>query len=146
MAHVVLEEREYGSCKLEYGDIVIVRTNGNPDYTGRSALYDLDDGHVYASYLIKITINKEKIDPEFLVRYLQTKTVRRYFRRHATSSAGNYNINTETIKSLPIPEVNMDKQRKIVKILKDLEISINDSDCCISEFKNLIKGITAQVF
>jgi type I restriction enzyme S subunit len=71
--YAVLEKNELKSCKLKYGDIVIVRTNGNPEYTGNSALYDINGGHAFASYLIKITIDEKLIDPEFLIRFLQTK-------------------------------------------------------------------------
>ena len=122
---VDLKNSEYASCKLYWGDIVIVRTNGNPDYTGRSALYNLNEGHVFASYLIKVSPIKEIMDPEFLSRYLQTKTIRRFFRRHATSTAGNYNINSNTIKSVPVPNLKIEAQREVVKKLKFAEHSLD---------------------
>jgi len=99
MNYSLLTTKEFEACKLNYGDILIVRTNGNPNYTGRSAIYINNGKYGFASYLIKISI-KKIIDPEYLIRYLQTNSVRRYFHRHATSTAGNYNINTHTIQPL----------------------------------------------
>jgi len=125
LSKVDLTKNEYESAKLNFGDIVIVRTNGNPEYTGRSAIYNIDGGHVFASYLIKLRLDEECFDPEFVVRYLQSTTVRRYFKRHATSSAGNYNINTETIKNLPVPEFNIGKQKEIVRQLQEIEQAID---------------------
>lgn len=119
--HVELEDKELNNCLLKKGDIVIVRTNGNPSYTGRSAMFDIDEQFVYASYLIKISVDEQEYDPEYLVRYLQTNLIRRYFRRNATSTAGNYNINTEVIKRVPIPVLSIAEQKRIVIKLKAVE-------------------------
>jgi len=146
LAHVELTDREYAAASLKKGDILIVRSNGNPSYTGRSAIYDLDEGHVYASYLIKITIDQEVFDPEFFVRYLQTDMARRYFKRHATSSAGNYNINTDTIKGLPVPIFSLDYQRDVVGKLKKIESLIFENLEQVVTSKKLLNGLINKVF
>lgn len=141
-----LDLRELGSCKLKKGDIVIVRTNGNPKYTGKSALYDIDEGHSFASYLIKISSDPVVLDYEFLVLYLQSNTARRYFKRHATSTAGNYNINTETIKGIPVPIFSKDKQKEIVSILKSIEKRVNELEKFHSQSRSLHQSLINQVF
>jgi type I restriction enzyme S subunit len=141
-----LERKELESCKLVPGDIIIVRTNGNPDYTGKSALYNIDGGHAFASYLIKISVDNDIINPEFLVRFLQTKTARRYFKRHATSTAGNYNINTETIKAISIPVYPKERQMEIVTKLKAIELNLEGMSNCLSKSKFLQKSLINQVF
>lgn len=146
ISHVSLDEKEYQSCRLNFGDIVIVRTNGNPEYTGRSALYDIDNGHAFASYLIKISVNSELYNPEFILRYLQSVTIRKYFKRNATSSAGNYNINTETIKSVPIPVVPIIKQNEIVQQLKKVEQTQNDIAAYNFNALKLQKSLINQIF
>lgn len=146
MAYVTLAENEYKSASLKRGDILIVRSNGNPSYTGRSALYDLDEGHVFASYLIKISVNEKLIDPEFLVRFLQTQASRRYFRRHATSSAGNYNINTDTIRGLPIPIFTLDYQREVVSKLKNIESLLMENEGYVTSSKKLLSTLINKVF
>ncbi len=146
ISHVSLDEKEYQSCRLNFGDIVIVRTNGNPEYTGRSALYDVDNGHAFASYLIKISVNTELYNPEFILKYLQSVAIRKYFKRNATSSAGNYNINTETIKSVPIPVVPIVKQNEIVQQLKKVEQTQNDIVAYNFNTLNLQKSLINQIF
>lgn len=141
-----LSEREASTCKLEKGDIVIVRTNGNPEYTGRSALFDLDEEVAYASYLIKISIDRSFFEPEFLVRYLQTKTIRKFFRRNATSTAGNYNINTEVIKSVPVPEIPLDIQKDIVRKLRLIENCNEGIESIIYASKALQKSLINEIF
>lgn len=146
LSRVDLSQNEYESIRLSYGDIVIVRTNGNPEYTGRSAIYNIDEGHVFASYLIKLRLDENVFDPEFVVRYLQCNVVRRYFRRHATSSAGNYNINTETIKNLPIPQFEINKQRDIVKQLKEIEHTIDQVKDHRTNSELLLNQLINKVF
>lgn len=146
VGYVDLTDKEYKLCKLEKGDIVIVRTNGNPDYTGRCALYDIDDGHCYASYLIKISPNPVEYDPEFLVRYLQTRVIRRFFRRHATSTAGNYNINTEAIKAVPVPLISLVEQQKIVAEMKVYEKIAGENFVQLGDAVYLQKSLINQVF
>lgn len=144
--YVQLEKKESSTCILHKGDIVIVRTNGNPEYTGRSAIYDLEEEHAFASYLIKISIDYNILDPQFLVRYLQTNTARRYFKRNATSTAGNYNINTEIIKRIPIPIISKTLQQKIISNLKIIESNINLIKDTISRSESLQKSLINQIF
>lgn len=144
--YVNLGEKEMESCRLKKGDIVIVRTNGNPEYTGKSALYNIIGEHTFASYLIKVSVNSEIMDPEFLIRFLQTKTARRYFRRHATSTAGNYNINTETIKGIMVPLIEKDKQLIITLKLKEIERNMEALKDGIVTTQALQKSLINQIF
>jgi type I restriction enzyme S subunit len=64
---------------------------------------------------MRIRINDE-IDRRYIWRYLNSEDVRRYFRERATGVAGNMpKINSETVRSLPIPfpQTN-DERREIV--------------------------------
>ncbi|HAS6348442.1 TPA: hypothetical protein I7241_10770 [Vibrio vulnificus] len=145
LSFVELTDKEYEAASLKAGDILIVRSNGNPSYTGRSALYNLEGGHVYASYLIKLSVDKEVFDPEFLVRYLQSRAPRRYFKRNATSSAGNYNINTDTIKSIPVPIFSLQYQREVVAKLKEVESILKRNDEHIDSSRFLLENLINQV-
>ena len=141
-----LDSKELESLKLKKNDILIVRSNGNPEYTGRSALYYLDEGHVYASYLIKISVDPEILDPEFLIRYLQTNCIRRYFKRHATSSAGNYNINTEAIRNVPVPRISLQEQKGILIKLRELEELVDSSSNYFNSAFRVMHELINKVF
>lgn len=145
-AFVELTEKEQRLIQLESNDILIVRTNGNPAYTGRSAIVPSDTDLVFASYLIRLRVKEEKFDPAFLIRYLQTQTIRRFFRRHATSSAGNYNINTEDIKGVPVPEIETSEQTKIAKELSELEENRTSACDAATDSSQLLKSLINQIF
>ena len=122
LRYVKLSKKEQESLMLKSGDILLVRTNANPEYIGRCALFEEKRGAwVYASYLIRIRVDQEKVTPEYLVKYLQSEKARKQFLSIARTSAGNYNINTKGIKSIiaclpPIPE-----QQKIANILLTID-------------------------
>ena len=90
---------------------LFVRTSGNPDYVGRSAVFDEDvmqqagfDGAntLYASYLIRARIQCNILEPYFLQGYLSSADGRRKLKERCKTSAGQFNINTVGLASIPI--------------------------------------------
>lgn len=107
---------------LNEGDILLVRTNANPDYIGRCALFkNLRGTWVYASYLIRIRIDEDRADPGYLVKLLQSEKARRQFLSIARTSAGNYNINTTGIKSIVVCLPEISEQQKIAEVLSTVD-------------------------
>jgi type I restriction enzyme S subunit len=93
--------------RLQDGDLLLVRTNGNPNYVGRSVVFAQPDTSVwvYASYLIRVRLRKGLL-PEFVNVFLGLERGRRELLRRVTTSAGNHNINSNSIRlvQLPVPE------------------------------------------
>jgi type I restriction enzyme S subunit len=106
------EAQRYG---LLPGDILIVRTNGNPEYVGRSAVVPSHEGPwLYASYLIRIRVRSEIVASEFLHVALQSEPVRKTMEGAIRTSAGNYNLNTQGIAKTMVPLPPLDEQQRIV--------------------------------
>ena len=60
---------------------------------GRSVLVEgLSQAFAYASYLIRVRVNREKILPEYAAIVFGSALSRRNIRQMARSSAGNYNL------------------------------------------------------
>lgn len=97
--------KEFEKYRLVQGDMLIVRTNGNPDYVGRTAVYEGSkfDECLFASYLIRLRPKPDKLLPLFLHEMRQSERVKRDIRKQVKSSAGNYNLNTQGIRDLRIP-------------------------------------------
>ncbi len=68
----ILSCDEFEKLKLNVGDVLIIRTNGNPDLVGQAAVVLEDVNYAFASYLYRITTNKN-INPETLISYLNCK-------------------------------------------------------------------------
>jgi type I restriction enzyme, S subunit len=118
LAYVDLRAADVAKLELRDGDLLLVRTNGNPNYVGRSAVFRRPDDRtwVYASYLIRVRLTGELL-PEYVNVFLGSERGRRELLRRVTTSAGNHNINSNSIRllSIPVPQ-DFDQQRAIADL------------------------------
>ena len=116
LKYVPVDAREFERLRLRAGDILFVRTNGNPDYVGRSAVVTTclggiaADQYIYASYLIRARLRPKLFHPVFLQAFLSTVEGRRQIREFAKTSAGQFNINVDGLSALMIPKVGFGSQ------------------------------------
>lgn len=109
---VSLTQAEHNRLRLMDGDLLFVRTNGNPDFVGRCSVYESKvlsatgfDGSecVYASYLIRARLADSRVSPAHLQAFLSSRRGRQLLRERAKTSAGQFNLNIEGLRSLPVP-------------------------------------------
>jgi type I restriction enzyme, S subunit len=127
---VPVEEAEFKRLRLQSGDILFVRTNGNPDFVGRCAIFDdelvTDTGlpcneFIYASYLIRARLHPETIIPIFLREFLLGKCGRKELRARCKTSAGQFNINIPSLSSIPVPIPPINLQQEFTGRLQAIE-------------------------
>lgn len=112
---VELSREEVERNVLVPGDILVVRTNGNPDYVGRCVVVpELDEPTLFASYLIRVRVDRSQILPEFAAAVVNSSPVRRSLGRFIRSSAGNFNLNSKGIRGVEIPCPPMDVQNDLL--------------------------------
>ena len=100
---------------VRHGDILIVRTNGNPEYVGRCVVaHNPIQPMVYASYLIRLRVNGEMAYSDYVSTVLNTPSLRRQIRASVRSSAGNYNLNTQGIRRQQIPLPILSEQKDLL--------------------------------
>ena len=128
LAYVDLPPSEVERLRLHDGDLLLVRTNGNPSYVGRSAVFHQPDTQVwvYASYLIRVRM-REALLPDYVNVFLGLERGRRELLRRVTTSAGNHNINSNSIRltRLPVP-VSHDAQKEIVELAKGFRLLVDN--------------------
>ena len=112
LKYAELPEREADSLRLEQGDILFVRTNGNRDYVGRCAVFDLSDEFAFASYLIRVRLDKEELDPWYVFAYLQTPAGKQTLSHFIRTTAGQSNLGLEGIRQIPIVKPPIQLQRE----------------------------------
>lgn len=105
---------------LETGDILIQRAN-TLEYVGVSAIFDGPDKQfIYPDLMMKCRPN-DLVRGKFLFYTLSTEGTRKFFRDHATGTAGNMpKINQQTVMSAPIVLPPLDEQDKIVQRIDKL--------------------------
>jgi type I restriction enzyme S subunit len=121
LKYAKLPANEAAKFTLRDGDILAVRTNGNPKYVGRMALIGgLPKDTIYASYIIRIRVDPKKALPEFVWLCSETYPLRNSLTSAATTSAGNFNINSNGLRSAKIPLPSLAEQRRIVDAAETL--------------------------
>lgn len=141
------EEKTYESLKLQTNDLLFVRSNGNPNYVGRCAkVTEKQQGYVYASYLIRAKIDINVVHPDFIVYYLNTDYGRREVLKMASTSAGQYNINTKGLKNLAIIVPLLDRQKEFVNFKKKIDAKKYSMEKSLNELNNLFDSLLQRAF
>lgn len=108
--------------KLIQNDVLLVRTNGNPNFVGRAAIVSKMKGDwLFASYLIRLRFLTENIHPVYGYYALNSPGTRKLLEKGIRTSAGNYNLNGPGIKSTPIALPSLDEQLAITSLIDTTE-------------------------
>ena len=110
---------------LKENDIVFARTGNS---TGRAYFYDSRDGElVYAGFLIKFSLDPNKVNPKILKYYTHSKPYYDWVRSF-DSGATRGNINAQTFASMPIELPSRTTQDRIVDIMSAIDDKIRNNN------------------
>ena len=116
LKYAVLEPKELNKLRLQYGDVLIVRSNGSADLVGRPALIERSAvGLAFAGYLIRLRSKRNAVQPKFLSAMLQSPQIRKVIDISARSTSGVHNINSAELAALAIPCPELIEQQEIVR-------------------------------
>lgn len=108
--HCEIERDARAKYQLAAGDIVFARTGAT---TGKSYLVIDPPDAVFASYLIRVRSESEKLVPEFLYLFFQTSAYWSRIRQGVSGSAQG-GFNATKLGRISIPTPSMDDQRRLV--------------------------------
>lgn len=123
LTRVPVDEKDFRKLQLLEGDILFVRTNGNPHHIGRSAVFAWEEmtrlgvdasAVIFASYLIRARLNLSLVIPRFVQLYLQSESGRAELLSHCKTSAGQFNISTAGLGALSIPLPPLAAQKEVI--------------------------------
>jgi type I restriction enzyme S subunit len=143
-SYAEVPEHEAAALRLESDDVLLVRTNGNPDYIGKSTVVgDEAANHhmIFASYLIRVRTNKDKVSGKYLNYFLSSPLGRRQCFAMANTSAGNHNLGSRSIKQFVFPRPNPEEQEEIVRIIDSVEDTIESSQSQIASVERLRRSL-----
>lgn len=115
------------SLLLRAGDLLIVRTNGSPALVGRCAVVPaLAHAYAYASYLIRFRLDDRRARPQYVSYFLSSADGRDQISRLRRTSAGQYNINSESLRSIVMPLPPVDQQDVMVERMDRIDNSVRE--------------------
>lgn len=99
------------------GDVLFNRTNSQV-FVGRTGIYKPFDNaeRIFASYLIRLVPNREKVLPEYLTTFLNSSLGVLDVKRRARISINQSNVNAEEVKAVRIPLLDIGFQKKIANL------------------------------
>ena len=124
LKYLHLQERDQANLLLETGDILVNRTN-SADLVGKCAVFDLENEYSFASYLIRLRLDKTKAEPTFVASYINSPLGREYMFREKKQMTGQANINATKLKDLQILIPPLSEQRRIAAYLDDLQAKVD---------------------
>lgn len=139
---------ELETLKLLDGDLLFVRTNGTRQNTGRCSMYrgELGNNCYYASYLIRVRLDKDKLLPDFLDEYTRTQIGTSFLSGQAIRTAdGKFNINSGTLQRMLVPKPSLDEQIEIAKILLNIDTKKSNSLLQKEQLQNLFRTLLHQL-
>lgn len=131
---VVIDGKLNETDKLQDGDILAVRSNGNPQLIGRTLLVSNIQGQVsHSGFTIRIRLNSKNVLPNYLCRFLKTQKTRKEL-VESGNGVGIKSLNQGSLSSLKIPFPTSIKKQEI--IIEKLDL--------ISEQSQRLKDIYLQ--
>ncbi|SDH55226.1 type I restriction enzyme, S subunit [Pseudomonas benzenivorans] len=144
LKYVDFSQVELNRLSLTTADVLIVRSNGNPEYVGRSAPITEDvtkSAMVYASYLIRLRTDTKRLLPEYLSAFLNSAYGRAAMRNAIRTTAGQSNLsggNLTKVK-LPIPSIaEQERFRDFWLQVRELRRLIAKSESVANELRDAL--------
>ena len=128
---------------LKPNDIVFARTGGS---TGRNYFYDGSDGvFVYAGFLIKFSIDPEKVNPKYVKYYCRSKQYNDWVQSFNTGSTRG-NINAQIFGNMEIPLPERKQQDYLVSILEPIDEKIGNNKQVNDNLEQQAMALYRQMF
>ena len=124
---IILDDKELEGYRLLENDLLFSRTSVVPEGVGMcSIIREKERDLVFESNIIRVRLNNDLVNPEFVFRYFQSPQGR----GSVLSIAGGTNIKTikaSSLKDLKIPLLDRDAQNNVVEMLRNYDDLIENN-------------------
>ena len=136
---------------MRYGDIFVSRGN-TPDLVGRAAVYQgIPPKCAMPDLLIRIRMNLELADSNFVARYFHSSEARNYIESKVTGTSPTMKkISQPKLEAMPVPVPSLTDQRRLVAYLDGLQAKVDElrrlQAATQKELDALMPSILAKAF
>lgn len=120
LQYVELTTNQFHRFRVERQDILFNRTNSF-ELVGRTAIFDLEGDFVFASYLIRLRTDAERLRPFFLNHYLNWEETQVRLKSIASRAVSQSNISATRLRGFFVPVPKPDEQDEIIEKLDCLD-------------------------
>lgn len=131
---------------LQPGDILFVRSNGNPDLVGRSMLAGDDIGcATFSGFTIRARFDSAKANPRYLAHFFKTPVFSEKMKKMG-QGANIRNLSQGILAELQVPLPDLDMQTAIVAEIEVEQALVNGNRDLIARFEKKIEAAIARVW
>ena len=124
---VALSKSEIDQFRLRDGEILINRVN-SIQYLGKTALVEyLPEVTVFESNMMRLTIDRQRMLPDFALLILTSSATSRHFLNNAKLAIAQVSINQQDVNSLWIQRPNLEEQCAICERIESIDDSITNT-------------------
>lgn len=140
-----LDDETASDFRLRPGDILFNRTNSY-ELVGRTGLVEEDTEAVFASYLVRVSVDDSKVDPRFLNFFLNWEATQQELRKLASRGVGQANISAGKLRDFLIPTPPIEEQRSIAAGLNQVRKAISLNHRCTEVAEDLKRAAMRTLF
>lgn len=122
-----INDKEFQKYKLFEGNILFNRTNSF-EHVGRTGIFLLEGEYMFASYLLRLSVNRVKATPFYLNTIMNSNWFQINIKRYATKAVGQANINAKSLSNFIIPLPPLEEQKQIASLFQSIEKAIEKVD------------------
>ena len=115
------------------GDLLFNRTN-SAELVGKIGIFKLPGTYLFASYLVRVSTNRDKLLPEFLNYFLNSPKGQLAVKAFATPGVSQANISAGSLKKVLVP----------VPSLREQEAAVTELDRISSAHRIVRKHLASQ--
>ncbi len=132
--------------RLRRGDVLFNRTN-SIEHIGKSAIWKDELAEAtFASYLVRLNPDKNRLLPEYLVEWLHHPLIRQRVKAISTVAVQQVNVNPTRLRELEIDlPVALEEQDRIVKALTACDERIRHDQSELAKLRKLKLGLTDKL-
>ncbi len=146
---VALSPAEEAKYLLREGDILFNRTN-SAELVGKSAVYPGGRRAVFASYLIRLRVDRRLASPYFVCSYINSRRGRQYIQSRLVRAIGQANVNARKLLEMPILIPPLAEQHRLVDYLDGVRAHVAElkhlQAASAAELDRLSGAVLAQAF
>lgn len=118
MKYADISTEEFGKYKLRKGDVLFNRTNSF-ELVGKTGIFTLDGDYCFASYLVRLNLDRRIVLPEFLNYFMNSGPFQQSVKGKASKSINQANINATILSNEHISYPPLAEQQRIVGVLDE---------------------------
>ncbi len=110
--------------RVNQNDLLFNRTNSY-ELVGRTAIVEGPTDAVFASYLVRVSVDEERLSPRFLNHFLNWDTTQWELKKLASRGVSQANISAGKLRNFSILVPSLDEQGEVVAILDAIDRKID---------------------